>query len=205
MAKAGLVYLGTDDGLVTLSDPGGTGRWRNVGTTLPGERIDALLAADALTLVVYTNGRTLRSSDGGQNWLLAPEADAINVQELVKEGGLPVCTAQGPGRWRGMVAPAPGATRLAILAGKQETLIAAIAGGTTLVRSEDGGATWQPVTAEVKGAIQSLTPSSYHMDMIWAGTDQGQLLRSDDRGRSWSEVLCLEPAIRCMAVVRIMS
>ncbi|MFV9504882.1 MAG: WD40/YVTN/BNR-like repeat-containing protein [Oscillochloridaceae bacterium umkhey_bin13] len=205
MAKAGLVYVGTDDGLVTLSDPGGTGRWRNAGTSLPGQRIKALLAADALTLVVATEGRTLRSSDGGQHWLVAPEADAASVDEFMSASGLPVSTAQGPGRWRGTVAPAPGATQLAILAGKQETMIAAIAGGTTLVRSEDSGTTWQQVSAEVKGVILVLTPSSYHMDIIWAGTDQGQLLRSDDRGRTWAEVMSLPQPVRCLAVMRIIS
>lgn len=207
MAKAGIVYVGTDNGLVTLSDPGGTGRWRKVATNLNGERITHVLAADALVLVVQTAQSILRSTDGGQSWGMAPEADAASLRELNRADGIPVSTAQGPGRWKGSVAPAPGATMVAILAGKQETLIAAIADGTVLVRSEDGGTQWSQVTltTSLKGAVQSLAPSSYHMDIIWAGTNTGQLLRSDDRGRTWNEVLDLHAPALCLAIVRIMS
>ncbi len=205
MAKAGIVYVGTTDGLAIYSDPGGTGRWRRVGHSLQGKAVRALLADDALTLIAVADGAALRTADGGQTWAAAPDGEAADLLDLAGFGGLVVATAHGPARWRGAQAPAPGASAMAILAGKQETLIAAVAGGTSLVRSEDGGASWAPakVEGDLLGSVAVLMPSSYHMDIAWAGTDQGQLLRSDDRGRTWREVAREPAGVLSLAVVRL--
>ncbi|NTU82044.1 MAG: hypothetical protein HGA45_22140, partial [Chloroflexales bacterium] len=86
-----------------------------------------------------------------------------------------------------------------------EVLIAAITGGTALVRSEDGGATWEQVGVEggLDGAVRALAPASYHMDIAWAGTDTGQILRSDDRGKTWHEVAREKAGVLSLAVVRL--
>lgn len=69
MAKAGVVYIGTNDGIVTISDPGATGRWRRVGHTLAGYRVQAIVAHDALTILATAAGAGLqRSTDGGTTW-----------------------------------------------------------------------------------------------------------------------------------------
>lgn len=205
MAKAGIVYAGTTDGLVTYSDPGGTGRWRRVAQTLAGRPVRALLAADALTLLAVVERGALRSTDGGQSWSTAPDDEAGGLLALADAQGAVVATAHGPAQWRGDRTPAPGAAALAMLAGKQETLLAAMDGGASLLRSEDGGASWQPATVdgELRGAVRALVPASYHMDIAWAGTDQGQLLRSDDRGRTWREVAREQAGILSLAVVRL--
>lgn len=205
MAKAGIVYVGTSDGLAIYSDPGGTGRWRRVGQTLEGRAVRALLAADALTLLAIVDAAALRTADGGQTWDTAPDSEAAGLLALAQGSELVVATAHGPARWRGEHAPAPGAAALAILAGKQETMLAAIAEGTALVRSEDGGASWEQAAVEggLLGGVQTLVPASYHMDFAWAGTDQGQLLRSDDRGRTWREVASERNPILSLAVVRL--
>jgi hypothetical protein len=210
MAKAGIVYVGTDDGLVTYSDPGDAGRWRRVGHALQGRRVRAIIAADGeegtLTVIVDLDaGEVLISLDGGQSWGPAPSADAETFRALRESTRPLIATAQGMAQWTGAHPPAPGADALAMLAGKQETLLAAIADGTTLLHSEDGGANWQPSTFGVplQGAITILAPSSYHMDICWAGTDAGQLLRSDSRGRAWIEVGREPCAIRALAVLRL--
>jgi photosystem II stability/assembly factor-like uncharacterized protein len=210
MAKAGIVYVGTDDGLVTYSDPGATGRWRRVGHTLAGRGVQGIIAADgdegALTVIVgLADGDALMSGDGGQSWGPAPEDEAAALRDLRESDRPLIATAQGMAQWRGSKPPAPGADALAMLAGKQETLLAAIADGTTLLRSEDGGASWQPPTAvpALQGAVTVLAPSSYHMDICWAGTAEGQLLRSDDRGRTWLEVAREPAAIRALSVQRL--
>jgi photosystem II stability/assembly factor-like uncharacterized protein len=210
MAKAGIVYVGTDDGLATYSDPGATGRWRRVGHTLEGRAVRTIIAADgdegALAVIVgLASGDALSSGDGGQSWGAAPAAEADALGALRSSTRPLIATAQGMAQWTGAHPPAPGADALAMLAGKQETLIAAIADGTTLLRSEDGGASWQQLTFSnpLQGAITVLAPSSYHMDICWAGTDAGQLLRSDDRGRTWAEVAREPVAIRALAVLRL--
>lgn len=208
MAKAGIVYVGTADGLATYSDPGGKGNWRRRWQTLEGQRILAILAVDDQTLVVAPAGAApLFSGDGGQSWAAASPGDAQRLEQLLGADGPLLNTAHGPGLWRGEQLPAPGAVALALLAGKEEVLLAAIAGGTALVRSEDGGSSWQEatVTGGLRGGVTTIVPASYHMDYVWAGTDGGQLLRSDDRGRSWREVGVEPVGIHSLAVVRIES
>ncbi|GAB4439680.1 MAG: sialidase family protein [Chloroflexi bacterium OHK40] len=208
MAKAAIVYVGTADGLATYSDPGNTGRWRRVGHTLEGRAVQAILAADAATLIVAVAGEApLASTDGGQTWSTAPSAEADSLCAFLEAEGPLVTTAHGPAHWKGDHAPAPGAVALALLAGRQEVLIAAIAGGTAIVRSEDGGATWAQATIDgaLRGGVTTIVPASYHIDYAWAGTDAGQLLRSEDRGRTWREVGNEPAPIHCLAVVRLES
>ncbi len=205
MAKAGIVYVGTSDGIVTYSDPGGTGRWRRVGQALEGRPVRALLAADALTLLAVVEQGALHSTDGGQSWSAAPDDEAAGLLTLASATGPVVATAHGPAQWRGDQGPAPGAAALALLAGKQETLIAALDGGASLAYSVDGGASWQAATLEtpLAGAVRALAPASYHMDFAWAGTDQGQILRSDNRGVAWREIAREKAAVLSLAVVRL--
>lgn len=208
MAKAGIVYVGTADGLVIYSDPSGKGRWGRREHALRGRRILAVLAVDDRALIVAPEGESPAfSADGGQSWGTAPAADAQQIEDVLSGEGQVVQTAQGPAHWRGAHAPAPGAVALALLAGKEEILLAAIAGGTALMRSEDGGATWQPCAVEggLRGGVTTIVPASYHMDYAWAGTDAGQLLRSEDRGRSWREAGAEQAAILSLAIVRIES
>jgi photosystem II stability/assembly factor-like uncharacterized protein len=208
MAKAGIVYVGTADGLSTYTDPAGKGNWRRRWQTLAGQRVRAILAVDELTLIVAPEGGApLFSGDGGQSWGVAPPDDAQRLVDFLSAPGPVLSTAHGPAHWRSAHPPAPGAVAMALLAGKEETLLAAIAGGTTVVRSEDGGASWQQVVVEggLRGGVTTIVPASYHMDFAWAGTDAGQLLRSEDRGRTWREV-GVEPApILSLAIVRIES
>lgn len=88
MAKAGIVYAGTTDGLVTLSDPGGVGRWRRVAHELRGHAVHALQAQNALELLAAVAGMGLqRTTDGGQTWQCLLDADvaAIAVHPAMPE------------------------------------------------------------------------------------------------------------------------
>jgi photosystem II stability/assembly factor-like uncharacterized protein len=197
MAKAGIVYAGTDDGLLVFSDPGGSGRWRQVAQHLAGKRILAIAAADALIITVNVAGEPARQShDGGQLWTELDEAGPPPLE--LRAAGI-----DGP-----QVLPEQrirGATAFALLRGKRPVLLAAAADGTMLFRSEDGGIHWEPAGIERPniGVVQSLVPARYHFDIAWAGTSTGELLRSDDRGRSWVIVGEGLPPIRSLAVVRL--
>jgi hypothetical protein len=198
MAKAGIVYVGTQDGLVIYSDPGGIGRWRRVGQALEGLAISAISAADALTLTLRVEGQAaLRSEDGGQSFVPLEGDGPAPI-------GLQVATSHGP---VDQVYPRlMGASAFGRLEGKQPVLVAAAAGGTMFFRSEDDGIHWQPAGltgADSIGKVQVITPASYHIDTAWAGTAAGELLRSDDRGRSWAVVAREQAAILSLAVVRL--
>ncbi len=80
MAKAGIVYAGTADGLVTLSDPGGIGRWRRVAHELRGHAVRALQTQNALELLAAVAGMGLQqTTDGGQTWHCLLNADVVSV------------------------------------------------------------------------------------------------------------------------------
>lgn len=198
MAKASIVYVGTADGLVTLSDPGGSGQWRKVNQALEGQAINAVTAEDALNLLVHTATGAYRSEDGGQTWVPAPDAPT-------QPGGAGpmVATAQGMARWTGAHAPHIAATAIAMLSGNQEILLAATAEG--VLRSENGGTQWQAATLDttLTGIVTVIMPASYHMDQAWLGTASGQLLRTLDRGRSWQPMATLGAGILSLVIVRL--
>ena len=82
MAKAGLLFVGTDDGIVLFSDPGGTGRWLRIGQELHGRRIRAVWPAvdTPLVVLVAVEGAGLqRSADGGQSWQEVLDADVRSL------------------------------------------------------------------------------------------------------------------------------
>lgn len=80
--------------------------------------------------------------------------------------------------------------------------------GQHIQRSDDGGATWQPVGDDFRydggvGTHQSfdgtphpwafarvwhLEPSSHDPDVVWAGVEDAALFRSDDGGATWHEL-----------------
>lgn len=70
MAKAELVLIGTDDGVVLLSNPGGIGRWLKSAHAVRGQTIIATWAhPNDPTQMLCSDGTQLwRSADGGQQW-----------------------------------------------------------------------------------------------------------------------------------------
>jgi photosystem II stability/assembly factor-like uncharacterized protein len=70
MAKAELLFVGTDTGLLQYSNPGGIGRWLRSGHSLPGSDIVAIWAhPDDPTQLLCSDGEQIyESADGGQHW-----------------------------------------------------------------------------------------------------------------------------------------
>jgi photosystem II stability/assembly factor-like uncharacterized protein len=226
MAKAGLLYIGTDDGLITLSDPGGIGRWRRVGHTLRGWTVRVVLALDALHLLVVAGGGVQRSTNGGMQWqpvldgnIRALAVDPTNralVYALTAADDV-LCSEDGGTIWQSCAPSAPEDPLLpprpqATLPGKPDTLLAAQQEGETalLVRSDDGGATWEAARiasdkggASLHGTVTVITRVGHHRDLAWAGTDAGQLLYTDDRGRTWQTIDRSLAPIRSLASARL--
>ncbi len=179
MAKAGLVYIGTADGLVILSDPGATGRWRKIGHELVGQAVQAIAAETALAVLVATPLGVLRSNDGGQTWNPAPEAEppTAPVTEVTLLGNPPV-----------QLRTVPMPDYLGIERRVNDELL------------------WEGIAlpAAQVANISVLALAHYHRDVVWAGTDAGEVLRSDDRGRTWELVIDGLAAILSLAAVRLM-
>ncbi len=180
MAKAGLVYVGTNDGMVMLSDPGATGRWRQVGHTLPGMAVQAIQAVTALELVVRTLQGYQRTTDGGQTWEALAELTTLPepLSDVTLEGA-------PPARLR----------------------TAAVADGRRVVaRSVDDGGTWEPATLPADRLLDVvvLAAAQYHPDVAWAGTTGGEVLLSKDRGRTWELVQEGLAPVQSLAAVRLM-
>src|SRR5215210_1634439 len=82
MAKAGLLFVGTGDGLVLFSNPNNIGRWLRIGQPFRGHGVRAVwpLAENPLVVLAAVDGMGVqRSEDGGQGWqpVLAREASAL--------------------------------------------------------------------------------------------------------------------------------
>ncbi|HMP41049.1 MAG TPA: hypothetical protein PKA05_11760 [Roseiflexaceae bacterium] len=58
MAKAGLLFIGTDDGIILLSNPGTAGRWLRVGHELRGRAVHGIWVRhdDPRLVVAATSG-----------------------------------------------------------------------------------------------------------------------------------------------------
>jgi photosystem II stability/assembly factor-like uncharacterized protein len=82
MAKAGLLFIGTDDGLVLFSNPNNIGRWLRIGQPFRGQRVGAVwpLPDNPLVVLAAVEGAGLqRSEDGGQSWQPVLDAPVLDI------------------------------------------------------------------------------------------------------------------------------
>lgn len=160
----GALLVGTHTGLVRWSERRG---WRSVGTgrhDLMGFRADA---QDEGTL--YASGHPdLRSGfpnplglmvsrDGGRTWVQRSLAGTSDLHALTATGG------------------------------DRPALLAWDATGSTLLRSEDDGATWATLPSEAlvaTGGVLALDAHPSDPERVFAATARG-LWRSDDAGATW--------------------
>lgn len=216
MAKAALLFVGTDDGLVLFSDPGGIGRWLRVGQVLGGESVRALWAQpDNPQVVLAAAGKRLqRSEDGGRSW--QPVRDDLEVQALHGDRSTPhevvLLTSSGAHlmsqdagqTWVAAESGGAAATSTeTMLPGREPVLLRVAEGG--IERSADGGATWETTATDPpwNGTITVVQPSGYHIDTTFAGSDGGQIAISTDRGRTWQMIKQDLPAVRSVAAARL--
>lgn len=216
MAKAGLLFVGTDDGLVLFSDPGGTGRWLQVGHVLRGQPVRTVWARADDPLTVLAAGPTVqRSQDGGRTWELVLDVDAIALQgiraeptavTLVTTDGLRYHSGDAGATWASAEADAsdaPPADAVVTLPGKEPVQLRAQPGGVE--RSSDNGATWAATEADApwSAPVSVIAPASYHIDTAFAGSAAGQLAISSDRGRTWRMIKQDLPPVRSIAAARL--
>jgi photosystem II stability/assembly factor-like uncharacterized protein len=166
MAKAGLLFVGTEDGIVLFSDPGGVGRWLRIGQELRGQVVRAIWPAADTPLVVLAavEGAGLqRSADGGQSW-----QQALDVEARAIAGG----DRHEPHR---MYASTPDGA---------------------IYRSDDAGANWlaAPQGAWPAGSDTRLIAAGADALTLYLGLDNGTVWASADGGTQWARYGTALPA-----------
>ena len=170
MAKAGLLFVGTDDGLVLFSNPNNIGRWLKIGQPFRGQAVGAVwpLADSPLVVCAAVAGMGLqRSEDGGQSWRLALEGDVSAIVGVVSAprslylstaAGAVYGSEDGGASWspRGLDVRGGGVRpHLAVDREAAPAVYAGLGDGAVLA-SRDGGASWAPFGASLPAAVAGL-------------------------------------------------
>lgn len=202
-ARDGQVFAATEaDGLFRSKDRGKS--WHRWGEGLAGTDgfpafnclwLHPDFADTPIGLLGASDGRILRSVDGGASWTEAAAAgspvfylagDRQRLYAGLHDQGLLVSNDQGQ-TWRPESNLAARAlTRLAAGYGPHLFAFGAMEGAWS---SADTGQTWEQVLTPTEHAILTLAASPQAgRPCLLAGTSNG-LLRSEDEGRSWQTVL----------------
>jgi photosystem II stability/assembly factor-like uncharacterized protein len=169
MAKAGLLFVGTDDGAVLFSNPNNIGRWLRIGQPFRGQAVRALWPLPDNPLVVFAAVQGLglqRSDDGGQNWQAALDLDiegvvghhsVLSVLYAWTAGGELYASDDAGEHWDRRVSDgrsAIGATHLVVAADDARQLYLAQADGIWV--SSDAGVTWARFGEQALDGVQAL-------------------------------------------------
>lgn len=157
LAGAGqLVVAGTYDSGVWQSADGGH-TWESLSQGLAARGLARLVAAGDSLFALGPNEGLWRTRDGGRSW--------AKVEGLAAH--LPLSAFA-------VARPAPG---------EEVLLVSSVMSG--LLRSTDGGATWQ-VALEGPDVLAFLVAEGAGDRRVWATTADGEVLLSDDLGASWT-------------------
>jgi photosystem II stability/assembly factor-like uncharacterized protein len=173
MAKAGLLFVGTDDGAVLFSNPNNIGRWLRIGQPFRGQVVRALWPRPDNPLVVFAAVRGLglqRSDDGGQSWRAALNLDVegvvghYNAPDMLYawvSGGDLYASADAGEHWDRRVPDgraALGVVRLVIGPNDPQQLYLGQLDGVWA--SSDAGATWARFGEQAPQGVQALAAHS---------------------------------------------
>ena len=180
MAKAGLLFVGTDDGIVLFSNPGAVGRWLRVGQELRGQVVHAIWPAADNPLVVLAalaGGGLQRSDDGGQSWrnvfegavssVVGHHKDAQALYLGTTDGGV-YGSADAGASWEPLAhaSPAQGGPAHLILAAEDPRRL--YLGADGVWTSADGGAQWTPFGVEAPRAVVALAAVPTRPGVLYA-------------------------------------
>jgi photosystem II stability/assembly factor-like uncharacterized protein len=201
MAKAGLLFVGTDDGMVLFSNPNNIGRWLRIGHELRGQAIDAIwpLADNPLVLYAAGGGMPLqRSDDGGQSWRAALDAEAAvvsgshgapetlylgatdgQVYRSDDAGASWAACPQGP-------RPPSNVVGLIVAPADARRLYLGLADGGVWT-SPDGGATWAPFGGGLPAAASGLAAVTAGTSALYAMA-AGALYRCAEAEGRWEPI-----------------
>lgn len=204
MAKAGIVYVGTDDGVVILSDPASIGRWRRIGHELAGESVRAIVAHSALVIDLAVVGLGVQhSDDGGQSWQQRSEEDVVALASHPSTpGSVLLATSAGAiqrsddngATWRILAQgdlPAADIAQLLVDPQAPERVLVALRGGN--VWASDDGNQWSIFGAGAPVDLDGLVASLGRSGTLFA-TSGDSLWSVAAPDAQWSEAAGALPA-----------
>jgi hypothetical protein len=213
MAKAGLLFVGTDDGVVLFSDPGGVGRWLRIGQELRGQVVRAIWPAVDTPLIVLAavdGGGLQRSTDGGQSWRQVLDADVRGIAGHARDpralylgtaGGDVYRSADGGAAWnlcQREPRPAGVVKRVVVAPDEAQRLFLGVDAGGVWA-SGDGGANWARYGEGLPDAVVDIAAVAGRPGMLYAVAGGG-LYRCAAEGARW-EQLAEAPARAALELV----
>jgi photosystem II stability/assembly factor-like uncharacterized protein len=156
---------------------------------------------DSATVYVQrSDSRILRSRDGGEMWeagsasfrgtlLKADPYRRGTLWAAAVGGGLLRSTDQGD-TWTAMSGPASMGLYVGLDFSSPSTVYAvgSLNFLVNLVRSDDGGATWSPVSDGLSDGLSAVAVDQRVPDTLYTGTFDGNIYRSTDRGATWTTI-----------------
>lgn len=211
MAKAGLLFVGTDDGAVLFSNPNNIGRWLRIGQPFRGQAVRALWPLPDNPLVVFAavEGQGLqRSDDGGQSWKMVLDPGAQGVVGHYKQpgmlyawgaGGELFASADAGEHWdRRALGGQPGAGLAAVVLAPEDARRLYVGQADGVWTSSDAGATWDRFGAQPLADLVALSVSQARPGLVYAIAAQG-LYRCDDPAGRWQPHEGAPPAAGALA------
>jgi photosystem II stability/assembly factor-like uncharacterized protein len=207
MAKAGLLFVGTDDGLVLFSNPGTVGRWLRVGHELRGQVVTGVRpVADQplLVLAALEGGGIWRSQDGGGSWEAVLEVEPLVLASFLGhplrfllstyDGSL-YASHDGGAIWEPLQNPS-GQVLTALFPSADDWLVTGGADGTVWSATE--AEAWSTRGTPAHGLIDALAA----LPGVLFALAGGRLYRQAEPAGPWSPVT-VTPAdtIDCLAVL----
>jgi len=213
MAKAGLLFVGTDDGLVLFSNPNNIGRWLRIGQPFRERVVRAVWphADNPLVVLAAVAGLGVqRSEDGGQSWQMSldGEAGAI-VGARAAQNRVYLSTADGAiyrsddagATWASCSAggwPPFSQIQLMVAAKDAETIYVGSSDGSVWI-SRDGGSGWARYGDRLAAPVAALSESILSAEMLLALA--GGALYQNDGTAPWQVVGLPGPAAEGLAAL----
>jgi photosystem II stability/assembly factor-like uncharacterized protein len=211
MAKAGLLFVGTDDGAVLFSNPNNIGRWLRIGQPFRGQAVRAIwpLLDNPLIVFAAVQGQGLqRSDDGGQSWSTGLDLEIEGIIGHYKEpgmlyawsaGGELYASADAGDHWGRRALdgqPSAALARLGLAPEDARRLYLGQAGGVWT--SSDAGATWERFGEQPPADLVALNAYQARPGLLYAVAAQG-LYSCDGPAGRWQRDESAPSAVGALA------